>query len=542
MGILDSLPEIGLIGCVFFMLLAIILTIVGKKARSVAASKNARKCAIISACAFVLLIIGLIRLAPTPEGIATALIIGCPIFIPVFYLVWKKSVPSKSAINKEKKGSGPKFQTYEAKTEACKKFVDKTERAHRRHKALAVYSAVLMPVSLILGYVMILADEKNVLLRLLGLIVLVCGWIPLFQAIKQNRVRHIPDRIYQECVRKGFTKLQDPVIREKLRILLKNYELSGNDEEIVEIFEYCRIRSIGWEQYEKEVNELVAQRKAEQEKEIPKKYVRVNQENYIHLVGREKRAAYYRDRIAEGKILMREGKASASASDHYQSKHSSSIAGGIAQGIAGPAAGLAAYARTEAKNAQIDAQNKASHAMYSMMASVEEAIYKAGQQKVAGYQQMLDNLQYKLIDENYTAKKIMDQLEFNNIQLTVQENGYVTISLVVKTQPVKILGSRDAVVDGTIVATLWKNGKEWKSASLAFPTPQGLKEQCTLTHVFKVDADPDEQYSVTFTAENLWVIEYPDGEGHYYNTPDEVRETVIANQVFKAARMDGIRV
>lgn len=287
------------------------------------------------------------------------------------------------------------------------------------------------------------------------------------------------------------------------KVAKQKYHISGTDEEIRELFYACetwtRLSKLKQEDQKKQrrLNDIRSEERAEAAQLL----------RYAKYTGREKRAAYYKECLAEARREMGDSNPNASASDYYERKSNSSVMDGIAQGIAGAGAGLAAYARIEASNAAMDARNAANRQFYGEMAAISRKSHDAALSKARRYASLLEKLEYKLIDETATTYDAWDKLHVDETSVTVTETGAARVKVKVSSDKVTILGGTSAVVDGVLTAHIMRDGKRVGNTRLALPTPSGLDKSAELEGLCCDLTDPAARYTVEVAADVLWIIE-----------------------------------
>lgn len=180
--------------------------------------------------------------------------------------------------------------------------------------------------------------------------------------------------------------------------------------------------------------------------------------------------------------------------------------GGFASGMAGTAAGVATAAGIQAQNAKIRAQNEANvrRALPTYM-SMSGGIYELWE-KQRQIDKEIEELKRKLVAET-PAVQVMEKLNVTNPSLEVSDTGvfYITATVEAK-EKLFIYEDVPAVADGTIIAHLWEGDKEVGIANLVLPI-NGVADKTGVCGMCLGGADPMKKYTITYSAENLWLME-----------------------------------
>lgn len=236
---------------------------------------------------------------------------------------------------------------------------------------------------------------------------------------------------------------------------------------------------------------------------------------FAEFIGRDKRIAMLLDNRA--KIEEKLNKAIAHQNALYdgykftQTKEKDwAIAGGIASGIAGPAAGIATAMDIQAQNAQIREQNAQNRAMYDT--ATMGAKGKVGEEIVAIHKELeefdknFEKEKIKLVSET-PKEKVFEKLSFDKTEVSISETGAFKIKTFVSGCKFTIFDKLPAVVDGTIIATLYQNNIKVGDALLVLPE-KGISTRARKTEGICIcNADKNTPYEVKFAPYHLWEIE-----------------------------------
>ena len=310
------------------------------------------------------------------------------------------------------------------------------------------------------------------------------------------------DRFYIESVLSGCDEvgqLDNPQIAQKIELLAKKYNLSVSNG-VSQVFQEARNAHLMMrgEDTKAQLDKLRNAERAEYN--VLTKYA-----NYT---GREKRKIMLGDQAAE--LRAQAKKSSDSAESYmrlgYQKESDWAIMGGIANGLAGPAAGIATALDTQARNAQIRAQNQvfmnAAMPLYSNMMDSSRDMKSMAET----LEKRKEETDEKLISE-IPSEEVFKLLSFQNTTVKVSETGAFRVGTKATTARKPTIGDFPAVIDGTVLAHVkTAAGKEIGVVKLVIPV-DGISQSANLIGIGLNGAKNGENYTVSFSPDNLWIIE-----------------------------------
>ena len=269
-------------------------------------------------------------------------------------------------------------------------------------------------------------------------------------------------------------------------------------------------------QYYLEAEELwledTARRRIEQLDETreteQQKYIENNR--YSDYYGRNKRIAILEDIQYSYRKKAEEMRKSTRDVIRYSQEReiNSGVAGGFASGLFGGVAGVAAYIDAENKNEQIRAQNKAT------MDALEPGVF-AVMNRAYDYEREADKLQDSIDDakiklvSDTPSDKVFSYINVSKKTVEISETGAFTITADIKINAHKRMlqiGNASGVIDGTIEAEMYQNGRSVGSALMVLPT-FGVKDTATVKGIAIADAVTTKPYEIKFKPYRLWIIE-----------------------------------
>jgi len=344
-------------------------------------------------------------------------------------------------------------------------------------------------------------------------IVCLCIWAVVFyvklSGQHEESKAELLESFYKECKKQNIDNIHDSFQTKKAVLIAKNLGMKEK--------EYADIVSL----YEKaERISLEEERRKLREKE---KEAFENLNKYSDIYGRDKRIEMLTD--LKNEYNQRANTLHAGAcglvSASQQKEIDWALHGGIASGLAGGAAGVAVAVEKQLKNAQIREQNKANlKAISPSILSLEDASSEY-LRKAKEMQRLIDEANIKVVfDMSY--EEVMKHLSFSKIKAVISTTGSFTVTATVKVNsPIEIMGHK-AVVDGTVVATMYQQGKEIGSAALVFPvfgvdSTAQLQGMCIgttfmnpygYTEDIPANAVQGVPYDIKIEAsDNLWIME-----------------------------------
>lgn len=314
---------------------------------------------------------------------------------------------------------------------------------------------------------------------------------------------------YKECKKKKIYNLDTEIKKQRAIAIADN--LGIKFDSIIDYFEASKAL------VEKEIQKNTAaldKIKLQTLKEHESAFL-IQSTKFAELIGRDKRIAMLLE--SRAKIEEKLNKAIAHQNALYdgykftQTKEKDwAIAGGIASGIAGPAAGIATAMDIQAQNAKIREQNAQNRDMYNI--ATMGAKGKVGDEIVAIHNEL------KEFDKNFEKEKIklvsdtpkeevFKKLTFDKTEVSISQTGAFKVKTLVSGCKFTIFDKLPAVVDGTIVATLYQNNIKVGDALLVLPE-KGISTRARKTEGICIcNADKNIPYEVKFAPYHLWEIE-----------------------------------
>ena len=307
------------------------------------------------------------------------------------------------------------------------------------------------------------------------------------------------NRFFVECVLARCNDFSQEKNVEKSKMLAQKYSLeypNGVKALYDEGFqEYLRITA------NRRAADLEIQKKVEAEM-----YQIVN--HYSDKTGREKRIAILtdqRDRL-RGDANKQQQEAAQLLRNTQQKEQDWAIWGGIADGLAGPIAGVATAVDVQRKNREIREQNKANleAAMPEYMAITRDAA--RNQAHAAQIDREIELTKEKMVADA-PAEEVFKKLSFITPEVDVSDTGafHVTATIQVN-EKLFIYGDVPAVIDGTIVACVYEEGKLVGTANMVLPV-NGISDKTGAMGMGLSGANPTKEHTVEFVPGHLWMME-----------------------------------
>ena len=314
---------------------------------------------------------------------------------------------------------------------------------------------------------------------------------------------------YNECENNKIDNIDTEINKQRAIAIAKNLGIKYGD--ITEYFIACK-SLIDKENKKQQDEHQKYKMKSLKEKESDFLFQSTRFAKYI---GRDKRIAMLLD--SRAKIEEKLNKAIAHRNALYdgykftQTKEKDwAIAGGIASGIAGPAAGIATAMDIQAQNAQIREQNAQNRDMYNI--STMGAKAKVGDEVVAIHNELkefdknFEKEKIKLVSDP-TKEEVFKKLTFDKTEVSISQTGAFKVKTLVSGCKFTIFDKLPAVVDGTIVATLYQNNIKVGDALLVLPE-KGISTRARKTEGICIcNADKNIPYEIKFAPYHLWEIE-----------------------------------
>lgn len=324
----------------------------------------------------------------------------------------------------------------------------------------------------------------------------ICG---KFIANEEQQIQN-KRQFYAECQSYGIGRSMNAYHKQKAELIAQRLGCKYTDivQYYIEAEEICLEDSA-----KRRIEQLEQVRESERQKYM---------ENirYSDYYGRSKRIAILEDAQRHYRKKAEEMKKSTRDVVRYsqQREFNSGIAGGLASGLFGGVAGVAAFVDAENKNEQIRAQNQAT------MNALGPGVF-AVMNRASDYEREADKLQYsvddakiKLVSE-LPSEKVFSYIDIFEKTIEISETGSFTITADIEVNADKRLleiGNADGVIDGTIEAEMYQNGRSVGSALMVLPT-FGVKEKATIEGIAIADAKAGKPYEITFKPYKLWIME-----------------------------------
>lgn len=307
------------------------------------------------------------------------------------------------------------------------------------------------------------------------------------------------EQFYLECVKNGIEDFSSQKNRQRGQLLAEKYKLP-KDKTLEELYKE------GLERNNKTNEKLKQDQLAELRQNEQQEFEQFNR--YANLKGKDKRIAMLSDAAAALRAKAESQKRAAGylMGAGVQKESSWATLGGAASGIAGPAAGVATAMDVQRKNAEIRQSNQAylNGALPGIMglsSRAEENIDRANR-----IDREIENFKLKLMS-NDSAYDLMKSITFDGTKISVSETGAVTVSTKATLAPdFKIFGDVPAVVDGTIYAGIYDDGRCCATVNLVLPL-YGIGQNVRLKGMSLDGGEPGKEYSVKFSATNLCALE-----------------------------------
>lgn len=310
-------------------------------------------------------------------------------------------------------------------------------------------------------------------------------------------------RFYADCRKERVTDCVSPKNRQKAELIAQKHHCNYTDIAAYFTEAQALVRNEGKQKAEDAARARLEERKAEE----TSMFYRTTTFSTLH--GREKRIQMLTVEREQNLELARKAHtlANFALNSSQQKEIDWATHGGIAAVIAGTAAGVAVAADIQQKNAQIRAQNAANlQAVSGGYLSVlsEASTYEKQAKEIAG---MIEQTKTKLVADT-PSEEVLKLLNISVSSATVSETGACIIKAAVSPKDPQILIYEDvpAVVDGTINAHIFQNQQEVGTAKLVLPT-MGAGKDTQLEGICLQGAAQGVPCSVTFSADNLWLIE-----------------------------------
>lgn len=307
------------------------------------------------------------------------------------------------------------------------------------------------------------------------------------------------DRFFIECVlsrSNDFSKVKNI---EKTKLLADKYNLSyPNGIESLYQKAYKSHMVISNSLNEDKINKIKAEEKIIYNKLTSYSSYRGREKRVAMLEARKKELLHKAKLLDEGKnILYRSSQ---------QKELDWAVFGGVASGIAGPGAGVMAAIHTQETNATIRLENEARRqTIMPAYMFVSDSAYK-NRENAEKIQEEIDATATKLVLEP-GAESVFEMLQINDYTVEVTSTGaYIVKAKISLKENVYIYDDVAAVVDGSIIGTIYENGTEIGKVTFVLPL-YGVSRQTEIVAIGLSGATKDKEHTVNFSANNLWLME-----------------------------------
>lgn len=307
------------------------------------------------------------------------------------------------------------------------------------------------------------------------------------------------DRFFIECVLSRSNDFSKKKNIEKAKLLADKYNLSYPDG----------IEKLYSKAYESHMAISNSLNEAELEKVRADERHMYNQlTKYNTYSGRQKRLAMLESRkndLLHKAKLLDEGKHMLYKSTQ-QKELDWAVFGGIASGIAGPGTGVMAAAHAQQTNIAIRAENEARRqAIMPTYMYASDSAYK-NRENADKIKEEINATATKLLSEP-GADKVFEMLEIGDYSVEVTPTGaYIVKAKVSAKENLCIYDDVSAVIDGTIIGTVYEDGTEIGKVTFVLPL-YGVSKQIEITGMGLSGATKDKKHTVKFSANDLWLME-----------------------------------
>lgn len=311
-------------------------------------------------------------------------------------------------------------------------------------------------------------------------------------------------KFYEECVSKGITNVNGSYEKQKAELIAKELKCKYSDISV-----YFREAKTAAQESARDQSAALQKEEISKQRDKEKKKCR-EMTRFAEQRGRDKRVAilqYMQESYRKEAKRIREGahfvlRASQEKEENW------GVIGGIVSGVAGGAAGVAAAVDSQLRNEEIRARNKAN--LKVLAPGILGVMESAGQyeDEAENLQVSIDDAKLKLVSD-LSDEKVFSLLSVVNPQVSISRTGNFTVSASVKVTAKKqemMFGKVPGVIDGTIAADLYQDGKRVGTALMVLPT-FGISKQETVEGMCIARADRKKKYTVKFRPHKLWLME-----------------------------------
>ncbi len=310
-------------------------------------------------------------------------------------------------------------------------------------------------------------------------------------------------QFYSECKDNQITNLSTPAKRQKAELIAQRLGCQGYGD-IETFFNDAKRLYHQKDQQDEKQKRVETLLKLETEEEAV--YDRLTR--YASLEGREKRIRMLADERAtllQKAENLRKG-AGIVMKDSQQKEVDWAVHGGIASGLAGPGAGAAAAMDAQLKNARIRAQNQVNMETLTpaLMHAWEQA--RKWENQAQKLQTAIEDTKIKLVADT-RKEAVLSELSINVKKVEISETGAFTVKASVSAGRPIMIEQYPAVVDGTISADLYQNGKLAGQAWMVLPAYGVENRAVDVEGICLSGAKKGIPYEVKFTPHLLWEME-----------------------------------
>lgn len=307
------------------------------------------------------------------------------------------------------------------------------------------------------------------------------------------------DKFFVECVLNEYTDFSNAYIRQKAQYIAERYGLSyGND--ISSLFEKA-----------KKEHKIISQKTSQKMIKLlrEQEHTEFDELNrYSELFGKNKRIQILSDLISKENArimaITRYANAQYKADTcDMERERDWATWGGIAEGLGGVGAGVSTALEIQAENAQKRARNqqRESNAKQNYNRIMDRISYG----EIDSLTKQIEHARQCVVSE-HTPQEVLDMLNIKG-EVQVSETGaYKVFAHVTTKNALYIFNNINAVADGTIIAHVYDGDRLIGSANMVIPV-YGISRSKQLVGMGLTGAKVNEQYTLKFSAKNLWLME-----------------------------------
>lgn len=318
-------------------------------------------------------------------------------------------------------------------------------------------------------------------------------------------------RFYMACTARGIPTKMDDYYKQKAELIARELKCAYTDIE-----KYYQESIEAYRENQKQKDEETKQECLNflQKREL-EKYQELTR--FVECIGRNKRLStlqYMQKQYRDTAKSIRKSD-DAMMQSLVQREINSGVAAGIAEGLLGGAAGVAAFIDAENKNASIRASNKKNMDMWYAYRKANPSKAYEFDKKADALQGAIDATKIKCVAD-VPMEQVFSYLSIVKKCVTISPTGAVeieaTVQVKAKTDKLAV-GPQPGVIDGTIVADVYQEGKLVASALMMLPTfgvrnTETIKGIAIYAESYKnACADPTKHYQIKFRPYHLWIME-----------------------------------